>query len=54
MSVVSAHSAQKELNVLKHLLRLAVEWELIPINPAKASDRRRSRQAECDIYNRVN
>lgn len=31
---VSAHSVQKELNVLKHLLRLAVEWEVIPINPA--------------------
>jgi integrase len=32
---VSAHSVQKELNVLKHLLRLAVEWELIPVNPAQ-------------------
>jgi len=32
---VSAHSVLKELNVLKHLLRLAVEWELIPINPAQ-------------------
>jgi integrase len=31
----SAHSIQKELNVLKHLLRLAVEWELIPINHAQ-------------------
>jgi integrase len=30
----SAHSVQKELNVLKHLLRLAVEWELIPVSPA--------------------
>lgn len=35
MSAVSAHSVQKELNILKHLLRLAVEWELIPINPAQ-------------------
>jgi len=25
---------QKELNVLKHLLRLAVDWELIPVNHA--------------------
>lgn len=32
---VSAHSVQKELNVLKHLLRLAVEWEVIPFNPAQ-------------------
>lgn len=31
---VSAHSVTKELNILKHLLRLAVEWEIIPINPA--------------------
>jgi len=29
---VSAHSVQKELNILKHLLRLAVEWEIVPIN----------------------
>lgn len=32
---VSAHSVQKELNVLKHLLRLAVEWETIPFNVAQ-------------------
>jgi integrase len=32
---VSAHSVQKELNVLKHLLRLAVEWEIIPFHPAQ-------------------
>lgn len=31
---VSAHSVQKELNVLKHLLRLAVDWEVIPMYPA--------------------
>jgi integrase len=31
---VSAHSVLKELNVLKHFLRLAQEWEIIPINPA--------------------
>ena len=31
---VSAASITKELNVLKHLLSLAVEWELIPTNPA--------------------
>jgi integrase len=29
---VSAHSVQKELNILKHLLRLAVEWEIVPFN----------------------
>jgi integrase len=33
---VSNHSVQKELNVLKHLLRLAVEWEIIPLNPAQS------------------
>jgi integrase len=31
---VKAESLRKELNVLKHLLKLAVEWEIIPINPA--------------------
>ena len=31
---VSPGSVTKELNVLKHLLGLAVEWELIPLNPA--------------------
>ena len=31
---VSPGSVIKELNVLKHLLGLAVEWELIPFNPA--------------------
>ncbi len=35
MEKVSTYSVQKELNVLKHLLRLAVEWELIPFNPAQ-------------------
>jgi integrase len=29
---VSAHSVQKELNVLKHMLRLAVDWEIVPFN----------------------
>jgi integrase len=33
-SEVSPGSVVKELNVLKHLLGLAVEWELIPFNPA--------------------
>ena len=33
---VSAHSVQKELNVLKHLLRLAVEWEVIPFSAAQS------------------
>jgi integrase len=32
---VSAHSVQKELNVLKHLLRLAVEWDIIPFQPSQ-------------------
>jgi integrase len=32
---VSAHTVQKELNVIKHLLSLAVEWEIIPFNPAQ-------------------
>ena len=31
---VSPASIVKELNVLKHMLGLAVEWELIPANPA--------------------
>jgi integrase len=26
---------QKELNILKHLLRLAVEWEIIPFHPSQ-------------------
>jgi integrase len=34
-SEVSGYSVQKELNVLKHLLRLAVEWEILPLNPAQ-------------------
>ena len=33
---VSAHSVQKEANSLKHMLRLAVEWEIIPYSPALA------------------
>jgi integrase len=31
---VSPGTVVKELNVLKHLLGLAVEWELLPFNPA--------------------
>jgi hypothetical protein len=31
---VSAHSVLKELNVLKHLFRLAVEWDIVPVSPA--------------------
>lgn len=31
----SSYTIQKELNVIKHLLRLAVEWELIPFSPAQ-------------------
>ena len=33
-SQVSAHTVQKELNTVKHLLGLAVEWEIITFNPA--------------------
>ncbi len=32
---VGANSVIKEINVIKHLMRLAVEWELIPLNPAQ-------------------
>jgi site-specific recombinase XerD len=32
---VSAYSVQKELNSLKHLLCMAMEWEIIPVNPAQ-------------------
>jgi hypothetical protein len=32
---VSADSIIKEFNTLKHILRLAVEWEAIPTNPAQ-------------------
>ena len=32
---VSGHSVQKELNILKHLVRLAVEWEVVPFNAAQ-------------------
>ena len=30
---VSPYSVQKEINSLKHLLRLAIEWEIIPFSP---------------------
>ena len=33
-SEVSADTVQKELNPLKHLLGLGVDWEIIPFNPA--------------------
>lgn len=32
---VSAYSVQRELTVLKHLFSLAVEWEIVPTNPAR-------------------
>jgi integrase len=35
LGAVSTDSVIKEVNVLKHLLGLAVEWELIPKNPAE-------------------
>lgn len=31
---VSPHTVLKELNTLKHLLGLAVEWEIVPYNPS--------------------
>jgi integrase len=31
---VSTHTIQKELNCLKHIFNLAVEWEVIPLTPA--------------------
>lgn len=30
---VSASSVVKELNVLKHMFNLAIDWEIVPINP---------------------
>jgi len=33
--MISPATVTKELNVLKHLLGLTVEWEIIPINPAQ-------------------
>lgn len=32
---VSTHTVQKELNILKHILSLAVEWEIIPVTPSQ-------------------
>ncbi|MCW5969432.1 MAG: site-specific integrase [Blastocatellales bacterium] len=32
---VGANSVIKEINVIKHMMRLAVEWELIPYSPAQ-------------------
>jgi integrase len=34
-SKIAPGSVVKELNILKHILHLAVEWELIPLNPAQ-------------------
>jgi integrase len=31
---VSSYSVQKEINSLKHMLSLSVEWEIIPLSPA--------------------
>jgi len=31
---VSGETVRKELNVIKHIFKLAVEWELLPINPS--------------------
>src|SRR5262249_24761485 len=32
---VSPYTVQKDLTVLKHLFALAVEWEIVPVNPAR-------------------
>jgi integrase len=34
-SMVTPGSVVKELNILKHLFHLAMEWEIIPVNPAQ-------------------
>lgn len=34
-SQVSPGTVTKELNILKHLFHLAVEWEIVPLNPAQ-------------------
>lgn len=39
MSVVSAGTTIKELNIIKHLCRLAVRWELIPTDPSANVER---------------
>lgn len=46
---VSAASVVKELNVLKHLLGIALEWELIPTNVARGSKPHEFRPAACAI-----
>lgn len=35
LETVSAHSVKKELDIIKHLFKLAIEWEIIPISPAQ-------------------
>ena len=51
---VSAGSVVKELNCLKHLLGLAVEWELIPLNPALKIKPPRVPAGGLDIFNPQN
>lgn len=35
LSTVSAHSVKKELDIIKHIFKLAIEWEIIPVSPAQ-------------------
>lgn len=39
MAVASAGTVIKELNIVKHLFKLAVQWELIPSDPAAQVER---------------
>jgi integrase len=39
MATASSGTVIKELNILKHIFRLAVRWELIPTDPAAAVER---------------
>jgi len=48
---VSAHAVQKELNILKHLLRLAVEWGLFMFwRPVRESNPCRRRERGATLY----
>lgn len=35
LAAVSAHSVKKELDIIKHIFKLAIEWEIVPISPAQ-------------------
>ena len=34
LAKVSAHTVKKELDIIKHIFKLAIEWEIIPVSPA--------------------